>query len=90
MHVATPPETHSVCPWLHVLLHVSEQPASGAVPEHTCGDAHIIGVPLTYRQLSESVAHVASVDELSQTGPVTVQTEPLHVHAPDPADPVHT
>jgi hypothetical protein len=39
-HVASPPETHAVCPPEQLSVHVSEHPALGAMPEHTCGELH--------------------------------------------------
>lgn len=39
-HVARPPETHAVCPLVHEFVHVVEQAAFGAAPEHDCVPGH--------------------------------------------------
>jgi hypothetical protein len=40
VHVARPPETQEVCPCVQLSVHISAQPASGAMPEHDSGVVH--------------------------------------------------
>ncbi len=40
MHVVRLPETQDVCPCEQLSVHVSEQAALGAMPEHDFGETH--------------------------------------------------
>jgi hypothetical protein len=79
VQVATPPETHAVCPWLQVLLQVSAHAALGDIPEQDAGAVHVV-VDATYRQLFESDWHVASVCASWQTLPDCAQIVALQEH----------
>jgi hypothetical protein len=83
-HVAKPPETHDVWPCWQLFEHVSEHDAVGFLPEQTIGDAHAV-VELTYGQLFESTAHVASVALSWQSVPLCVHADALHAQDALPA-----
>lgn len=79
VQVARPPETHDVSPGPQLLLHVSEQAAVGAVPEHTAEPGHIV-VSVTKGQLLASTMHVTTESALAQKVPAPVQSDETHVH----------
>jgi len=83
-----PPETHAVCGWEQLLVHVSEQAAVGLVPEQDRGLGHV-DVDAGYRQLLPSTKQVTTVCASWQTVPGAVQIEGMHVQAASPPAEVH-
>jgi hypothetical protein len=86
-HVASWPLMHAFCPAVHVPHAVHA--ALPAAPVHAgVGVMHGV-VCETKRQSSESVAHVASSDELSQTPPFFVHVVALHAQDAAPSATTH-
>jgi hypothetical protein len=79
---------HDFWPCVQLLVHVRPHMALGALPVHTCGDAHVFVVD-TKRHVFASLAQVACVSPSWHTVPVAVQIDGLHVHAAAPPLTVH-
>jgi hypothetical protein len=88
VHVASPPETHDVCPGEQLLVHVSEQAAEGEAPAQLLGEAQV-AVDATYKQPFVSVLQVATVAESWQAVPWAVQMVELQVHDAPASPTVH-
>lgn len=80
MQVARPPETHDVCPALQLSLHVAEQVAFGAIPEHASLSGHADDDD-TYKHPDPSLLQIASVCASVHTEPACVQTVAAQPHA---------
>jgi hypothetical protein len=88
VQVARLPDTHEVCPWEQLLVHVAEHAALGDVPEHDSEPGHVV-VESTYAHPLPSTMHVASVCPSWHVVPAPAQIEETHVHMEALPVPVH-